>query len=199
MNRNSIDRSRVNHHGQCPGKGGGLERLEILLTDHLWREVGWGAILTSPRGTIGEIMLRASTYVETVNMIRIIALITLDLCCHHLGIDDSILAKALIHTGPTGVTTQVYHRVINPGTVGCTTLVSRNLCTFESQIGIECSAQINRLREECATFRIGNTMIVIETIDIRDAQILHRLLLDQTDPLLPIVERGCTGTWSIED
>ena len=42
-------------------------------------------------------------------------------------------------------------------------------------------------------------MVVVETINVRDTQILHRLLLDERDPLLPLLNAGGTGARSIED
>ena len=114
-------------------------------------------------------MLRAGTHVELVNMIVVLTLITLDLCYHHLRVEDGILTKALIDTRPTGVATQVYYRVINPGAVGCTTLISRNLCTTEGQFGIKRCTQVDRLWEKGSSLGIGHTMVVVKAIDIRDA------------------------------
>ena len=195
----AIDRGRIYHHRQRTGKGCSLEGLEIFLADHQRREIGRCTILTSPGGTIGEVVLCAGTYVILVDMIVVITLISSDLCHHHFGVHDGVLTETLIHTRPTGIATQIHHWVIHPRTVGCTTLVSRNLCTSASQFWIKRGTQVDRLREEGTTYSIGHTVVVIQTVDIGDAQILHRLLLNLRDPLLPLLHRSGTGTWGIQD
>ena len=199
MHRHAVDGGGVDHHGQRTSEGSGLEGFEILLTQHQRREVGRGTVLTRPRGAIGEVVLRAGTHVETVDVVVILALIALDLCSHHLRVDDGILAKALVDTRPTRVTAQVDDRVIHPRTVGSTTLVGRDLCANACQFGVESRTQVDGLWEERATCRIGDAMVVVEAVDIRDAQILHRLLLNQTDPLLPLFHAGSTGARGVED
>ena len=42
-------------------------------------------------------------------------------------------------------------------------------------------------------------MVMIEAIDIGDTEILHRLLLNERDPFLPLLYAGGTGAWGIED
>ena len=106
-------------------------------------------------------------------MVVVLSLITLDLCHHHLCIEDGILAEALIDTGPAGIAAQVYDGVIHPRTVGCTTLVSRNLCTTEGQIGIEGGTEVDRLREEGTALGVGDTVVVVESVYVGYAQVLH--------------------------
>ena len=195
----AIDRGRIYHHRQRTGESCSLEGLEIFLADHQRVEIGWCTILTSPGGTIGKVVLRAGTYVILVDMIVVITLITSDLCHHHLSVYNGILTETLIHTRPARIATQIHHRVKHPGTVGCTTLISRNLRTSTSQFWIKRSTEVDRLREKGSTLRISHTVVVIQTIDIRDAQILHRLLLNLRDPLLPLLHRSGTGTWGIQD
>ena len=144
-------------------------------------------------------MLRARTYVEAVYMVVVLSLIALDLCNDHFRVEDGIFAEALIDTRPAWIAAQVHYGVVNPRTVGCTTLVCRNLCPTECQIGIERSTEVNGLWEESAALGIGHTMVVVETIDIGDAEIFHRLLLNEGDPLLPLLYAGGTGAWGIED
>ena len=132
-------------------------------------------------------------------MVWIIALITLYLCHHHLRIQDSILTETFIDTRPTWVATQIHHRIINPRTVCCTTLISRNLCSDKCEVGIKRSTQVDWLWEECSSLSIRNTVVVVETIDIRDSDILHRLLLNQLYPFLPLVNAWGTSTWGIEN
>ena len=199
MEGHTVDRGGVHHHRQRASEGSGLEGLEILLADHLRREIGRRTVLARPWRTVGEVMLRARAYVETVDMVGIVTLITLDLGNHHLRIDDGILAETLPDTWPTGIATEIDHGVIHPRTVGRTALVGRDLSTRKGQIGIERGAEVDGLREEGAALRIGDTMVMVETVDIRDAEILHRLLLDQTDPLLPVVHLGGTGARGVED
>ena len=40
---------------------------------------------------------------------------------------------------------------------------------------------------------------MVESIDVGDAEVLHRLLLDETNPLLPLVDGVGTSAGSIED
>ena len=199
MHRHTIDRGGIDHHRQCTCERSSLEGLEILLTQHLRRDIGRCTILTRPRSTIAEIVLGAGAYVEAVDMVVVVALIALDLCCHHLTVDDGILAEALVDTRPTGIAAQVHNGVIHPRTVGCATFIGRNLSTPEGQVCIKRSTEVDGLREERASCCISHTMVMVETIDIGNAQILHRLLLNQTDPLLPLVDTGCAGTRSIQN
>ena len=53
--------------------------------------------------------------------------------------------------------------------------------------------------EERTTLGIGHTVVVVEAINIRNTQILHRLLLNQADPLQPLVYTRSTTAWSIQD
>ena len=82
-------------------------------------------------------MLRAGTYVETVDMIIVLALVAFDFSHYHLSVQDGILAKTLIDARPAGITAQVNDGVIYPRTVGGTAFVGSNLCTPESQFCIE--------------------------------------------------------------
>ena len=199
MNRHTVDAGRVNHHRECTGKGSRLEGFEVFLTNHLRREISRRAVLTRPRSTVGKVMLCAGTYMVLVDMVGIITLITLDLGFHHTCIDNGILAETLPDTGPTGITTQVNHGVVHPRTVTCTTLICCNLSTCSGKLCIERSTDIDRLREKGSVLDIGHTMVMIKTIDIWDAEVLHRLLLNNTNPLLPFTHTRGTGTWSVKD
>ena len=199
MHGHTVDRGRIDHHREGSCEGSGLEGLEVFLADHLRIEIGGGTVLACPGSTVCKVVLGARTYMEAVYVVVVLSLITLDLCHHHLCIEDGILAEALIDTGPAGIAAQVYDGVIHPRTVGCTTLVSRNLCTTEGQIGIEGGAEVDGLREEGTALSVGDTVVVVETIDIGDTQILHRLLLNQTDPLLPLIHLRGTGAGGIQD
>ena len=199
MQGHAIDAAGVDHHGQRTGKGSLTEGLEILLTQHLGRQVGRCAVLTRPRGTVGEVVLGAGSHMEAVNVVGVVALIALDFCHYHLGIDYGILAEALPDAGPAGVTAQIHHGVIDPGTVGSTTLIGRNLCHLAGQCGIERGTQVDGLREERSALRIGDAVVVVESIDIGNADILHGLLLNEANPLLPLLYGSGTCSRGIED
>ena len=132
-------------------------------------------------------------------MVGVVTLIALNLGNHHLAVQDSILAKALINTGPAWVATQVDNRVVNPRAVGCTTLVGGNLCTNPNQVGIKRSSHIDGLREERSPLCICDAVVMVESVDIRNTEIFHRLLLNQTDPILPLFNTRSAGAGGIQD
>ena len=199
MNGHAVDGCRVDHHGQRTGKGSGLEGLEILLAQHLRRQVRRGTVLTRPGSTIGKIVLRARSYMILVDMVGIVALITLDFCFHHTAVHDGILAEALPHAGPAGITAQVHHGVVHPRTVARTTLVCRYLCTCTCQFRVERCTDVDRLGEQRTTGRIGHAVVVVQSVDIGNAEVFHRLLLNEWYPLLPLFHAGGTGTGGIQD
>ncbi len=199
MQWHTVHRRRVHHHRQRAGEGGLLEGLEILLANHQRTEIGRRTVFTGPRRAVGKVVLRARSHVELVDMIWVVALIAFDFSHHHLRIHDGIFAEALPDARPTRVTAQVHHGIIHPRTVGCTALVSRNLCTSTRQLCIKCRAEVNRLGEQCATHSISHAVVVVQSVDIGDAEILHRLLLNQPNPLLPVVFAGSTRTRGIQN
>ena len=134
-----------------------------------------------------------------IDVVGIITLIALDLGFHHPRIENGIFAEALIDSGPAGITTEVNNGVIYPRTVTGTTLIGGDLSTCPGNLRIERGTDIDRLREECSTLYIGHAVVMVKTVDVRDADIFHRLLLDKTDPLLPLGNRRSTGSRSIED
>ena len=129
---------------------------------------------------------------ESVDVIRVVPLIALYLSHHHLCVHDGILAKALPDTRPAGIAAKVNHGVIHPRAVGSAALIGSDLSTRLGQFRIERCCQVDRLGEEYSALCISHTMILVEAIDVRNTEILHRLLLNQTDPLLPLFH--CVGT-----
>ena len=147
VNGYTVDGTRVDHHSQCTCEGCGLEGLEIFLTEHQRRKVGRRTILTRPGGTIGEIVFGTGTYMILVDVVGVVALIAFDFCHDHLGVDNGIFTETFPDTGPTGVATEIDHRVINPGTVGSPTLIGSNFSTNASQFGIKGGSDIDGLWE----------------------------------------------------
>ena len=199
MHGYAVDGARVDHHGQRACECSGLEGLEIFFAQHLWREVGRCTILTCPGRTVCEIVLRTGANVKLVDVVGIISLITLNLCLYHTGIDNGILAETLPYAGPAGVAAEVDNRVVYPRTVGCPTLIGCNLSTCTSQFGIKGGSDIDGLWEKCTALRISDTVIMVQAVNIGNAKILHRLLLNQADPFLPFLHFGSTGARGIED
>ena len=132
-------------------------------------------------------------------VVGIVALIALDLGFHHASIHNGILAEALVDARPARVTTEVDHGVINPRTVGSTAFVSSNLCTRAGEFGVKRCCEVDGLREERACLRVGHTVVMVEAVDVRNADILHRLLLDELNPLLPLLHSGGTRARCIQD
>ena len=199
MNGYAVHRTRVHHHRQCSCKGCSLERLEVFLTNHLRREISRRTVLARPWSTIGKIMLRTGSHMILVDMVGIIALITLDFGFHHPCIDNSVLTEALPDTRPTRITTQVDHGIIHPRTVSCTTLVSGDFSTCLGQFCIECRTDIDRLREKRSTLCIGHTVVMVKTVDIGNTKVLHGFLLNNTYPLLPLLHTWCPSSRRVED
>ena len=195
----AIDAGGVHHHRQRSGKGSGLEGLEVFLTQHLRRHISRRAVLAGPGSTIGEIVFRAGADMVATQVVGIVALIALDFGFHHASVHNSILAEALVDARPARVTAEVYHGVINPRAVGSTAFVSRNLCTRAGELGVKRCCEVDGLREQRARLRIGHTVIMVEAVDVRNADILHRLLLDQLNPLLPLLHGGSTRARRIQD
>ena len=132
-------------------------------------------------------------------MVGIIALITLDFSFHHPSIDNNVLAEALPDTRPTRITTQVNHGIIHPRTVSCTTLISSDFSTCLGQFCIECRTDIDRLREKRPTLCIGHAVVMVKTVDIGNTKVLHRFLLNNPYPLLPLFNTWCPCSRSVED
>ena len=195
----AVDRARVHHHRQRTGKGCGLERLEVFLAQHLRRYIGRRTVLARPGSAIGEVVLRASADMVATQVIGIVALIALDLGFHHASVHNGILTEAFIDAWPARVATEVDHGVINPRTVGGAAFVSRNLCTRAGELGVKRCSEVDGLREERARLRVGHTVVMVEAVDVRNADILHRLLLDELNPLLPLLHSGGTRARCIQD
>ena len=136
---------------------------------------------------------------EAVDVVGVVTLIALNLCYHHLGVHNGIFAETLIDTWPTGVTAQVNNGVIYPGTVGSTTFVGCYLGSSLNQFRIKRGTHIDRLGEQSSTLHVGDAVVMVETIDIGDAEILHRLFLNKSNPLQPLVNSWSTGAWGIEN
>ena len=108
-----------------------------------------------------------------VDMVGVVALIALNLCYHHLRVDNGILAKALVDTRPAWVAAQVDDGVVHPWAVGCTALVGSNLGADASQFGIKRCSQIDGLGEQRSALNVGHTVVVVQTVDIGNANIFH--------------------------
>ena len=188
VNGHSVDAARVDHDGQRARLDSGLEGLEVLLAEHLWRDVGRRTVLTGKGGSVGKVVLYAGGHVVASQVVRVVALIALNLGLSHTGVYDGVLAEALPDAWPSRVAAQVEHGIVNPRAVACTALVGRYLSPAESQLRIERGRQVDGLREERACLRIGDTMILVQSVDIGDADVLHRLLLNQAYPLLPLLD-----------
>ena len=110
---------------------------------------------------------------ETVDVVIVLTLIASDFGYYHLRVYDGVLAKTLIHARPARIAAQIYYRIVHPWAVSCTTLIGSNLCTSEGQFGVERGTQVDGLGEECSALSISDTVIMVESVDIGDAQILH--------------------------
>ena len=195
----AVDGARVHHHRQRSGQRSSLEGLEVLLAQHLRRHVSRRAVLAAPGSTVGEVVLRARAHVVAAQVVGVVALIAANLGFHHAGIDDGILAEALVDARPARVAAKVYHGIVHPRAVSSAAFVSRNLCPGARQLGVERCSKVDGLRKERTRLSVGDAVVVVETVDIGDADVLHRLLLDEPNPLLPLLHGGGTRGRCIQD
>ena len=129
MHGHAVDGSRVDHHGQRTGQGSCLERLEVFLTQHLRRDVGWRAVFAGPWCTVGEIMLGAGSHMIGAQVVGVVALIAFDFGFHHTRINYGVLAKTFPNTSPARITAEVDHGIVYPRAVSGTALVGGDLST----------------------------------------------------------------------
>ena len=187
VQRHAVHAGRVDHHGQRARHGCCAERFEVLLPEHLRRQVRRRAVLARPRRAVGKVVLRAGAHVEGVDVVGVLALVSLNLCHHHLRVHHGVLAEALPNTRPSGVAPQVHHRVVHPGAVRGSALVGRNLGPPSYQFGIERRRHVDGLRKERPPHGVRHAMVVVQSVDVGNAQVFHRLPLYEPYPVAPFL------------
>ena len=195
----SVDTGRVDHDGERSCLDGCLEGLEILLAKHLRRHIGGCAVLAGEGGAIGKIVLHTCGHIVFSQVVGVVSLIAVNLGLRHAGVDNGILAEALPDAAPSRVAAEVEHGVVDPRTVAGAALIGCGLGHGLSQRGVERGSQVDGLGEEGSCLRVGDAVVVVKAVDVGNAHALHRLLLNQTDPVLPLVDGGCSGAGRIEN
>ncbi len=134
-----------------------------------------------------------------VDVVRVFALEAIDHRLAHLTAKVAILAEVLPDTWPTGITTEVNGRAVGPRHTHGTSLISGSLSRATCDLTIESGSHIDVLREEGSALGISRTVVLVETEDARNADALHRNLLDLRDVLFPLLGGWRTSVRSVED
>ncbi len=171
----------------------------MLLSQVGRRDISRRTVLASPRHTIAHEVLHRSGDVILVDVVRVFALEAIDHRLAHLTAKVAILAEVLPDTWPTGITTKIDGRTIGPRHTHGTSLISGSLSRTTSDLTIESGSHIDVLREEGSALGISRTVVLVETEDARDADALHRNLLDLRDILLPLLGSWGASVRSVED
>ena len=134
-----------------------------------------------------------------VNMLRVVALESQGLHASHLSIHIAVFAKVLPDTRPAGIASEVDGGAERPGHADGTCLVSGGLGNLEGYIAVERCTDIDVLREQRTTLSVGGTVVLVQSEDTGDANVLHGQFLDVADDLLPLLGGRCTGVGRIQD
>ena len=173
MHGNAVDTARVNHDGECSGHDGSTERLEVFLTQQLWRQVGWRTVFARPWRSVCEVVFYAGGYMVFVQVVGVVALVAIDFGLGHTGIDDGILAETLPDARPSWVATQVDDRVVDPRAVSGPAFVGANLGASTCQLRVERCRQIDRLWKQRSALGVGDPMVMVQSVNVRNAYMLH--------------------------
>ena len=144
-------------------------------------------------------MLGAGSHVIGTEVVGVVALIAFDFGFHHARINYGVLAEAFPNASPARITAEVNHGIVYPRAVSGTAFVGSDFSTGACQFSIERCGYVDGLREQRASLCIGDAVVVVQTVDVGDTDMLHRLLLYQPNPLLPLFDGGGAGAWRIED
>ena len=171
----------------------------MLLTQLRGSDVGRCAVLSRPRGTVAHEVLQRDGNVLLVNVLRVAALKTEHLLASHLSTQVAVLAEVLPDTGPAGVAAQVDGGTEGPRYADGPGFISRRLSTLAGNIAVEGSRHVDVLRKQRTTLRVGRAVILVESEDTGNADVLHRELLNVGNNLLPLLGSRRTGVRSIQD
>ena len=105
--RLSVDGTRVDHDGQCPGFHQCLERGEAFLAQLAFGHVGRCAVFPRAGRTVAEIVLHAGCHMILVDVVGVVALKATDGSTAHDGIHQRVFAIVLPDAWPARVAAQV--------------------------------------------------------------------------------------------
>ena len=199
MNGHSVHRGGIHHDGQCTRLDGSLIWSEMLLAQHLWRDVCWCAVLARKWCTVAKEMLQRHSHTVLTHVVRIVALESTHGSTTHHGIHIAVLAIVLPDARPARVTTEVEGRGVGPRTTSGFCLVSCDASCFVRQLLVERCSHRKVLRKERTTKRVGHAVILVHTVNARNTDFLHRKLLNLSDDFLPFLQRGSHGARCVED
>ena len=181
MGRDAVDGRGIDHGGQGAGAEAGQERAEEFLAKVVLGDDGRGAVLTAGRHAIAHEMLQGHGAVVGVDMVRVLTLDGDGLDAGHLGLEVGILAEAFPDARPARVAAEVHDRGEHPRALRGTGLIGHRLAEHAGIFAVERRGDIDLLRIEGTVGKVGGTMDHVESIDARDADEFHGLLLDLAD------------------
>ena len=199
MRRDAVDRGGIDHRGQRARLETLLERAEELLAQVVLGDVGRRTVLAAERHAVAHIMLDAHRGVLQVDVVGVSALDGHRLRAGHLGLQIGILAPALPLAGPARVAAQVHHRREHPGHLGGAGLIGHRMAHHRRVLAVERGAEVDLLRIEGAVGQVGRAVDHIQAVDARDADFLHRDLLDLPDHRGRVLARMRAVVHHIED
>ena len=198
MDGHTIHRCRVHHDRHRSLADGCQEGSEELLPQQRRCDIGWCAVLSRPGRAIAQIVLQRYGHVLLVYMLRVVTLETDGLHASHLCVHVAVLTEVLVDAGPAGVTSQVYRRTEGPGHADGTCLVCRSLCALSGYLAVEGSAHVDVLWEQRTPLRVCRAVILVQSEDAGNTDVLHRRFLDVADDLLPLLCRRCAGVRRVQ-
>ena len=177
----AVDGGGIDHRGQRAGLEALLERTEVFLAEVVLGDVGRGAVLAGVRHAVAHEMLDAHGHVLQADVVRVGTLQGDRLHAGHLGLQVRILAPALPLARPARVTAEVHHRGEHPRALRGAGLVGHRVAHHLRVIAVEGGSKVDFLREEGAVGQVGGAVDHVQAVDARDADVLHRALLDLGD------------------
>ena len=134
-----------------------------------------------------------------VEVVGVIALHALDRCGGHHGVHQRILAVALPHSGPAGVTSEVHGGGEGPGNHRGPGLVGGDFTDSGGIVAVEGRCDVDALGEEGRPVYVCRAVNLVEAVDAGYSDFLHRLLLDAGDYLPVFLPVGAGASWNVQD
>ena len=120
-------------------------------------------------------------------MIGIIPLETGYCSLTHFGIDITVFSIIFPHSWPAGITSQVNHRSIRPGDATGSGFVCRDFSTFSCHFPVERCCHVDSLRKHGPVQCIGGSVNLVNPVNARYSDLLHRFVLDNPDGFRPFL------------
>ena len=185
MERHAVVYARVYHHRQGSGSYSSQERSKMLFAQIRTGNRRRCTVLARYGNAVTHVVLHAGSHVVFTDMVRVASLKALDRLDTHLSIYIAVFTVILPHTRPARVTSQVDYRCIRPGYAAGLRFVSGNLGTTTHQFTVERCSHIHALREHGSIECVGRSVNLVDTVDTRNTDFLHRFILNLLDGFSP--------------